>query len=779
MKNLLKKIWPVILILGLWFIFAFPYFFKNVTILPSNYLVNFFSPWNAYQGFAGPVKNGAMPDILTQIVPWKIFTIDTLKSGQIPLWNPYTFSGTTHLANYQSSVLTPFNLLFFILPFITAWNLLVLLQPLLAGIFMFFYARTLKFSNLAALISSISFMFCGFIVTWMAYGTLGYAILYLPLALFAIEKYYSTEKLRYLLLLSVTLPLSFFSGHFQISIYFAGIVFTYLIFKSLISKNKKNLFITLLYFAIGLLFTLPQVFPSIEAYMQSLRSTIFNKIETIPWGYWATVLAPDFYGNPVTRNDWFGHYAEWNAYLGLVPLMLGVYALGLIKKNKHVAYFFGVSIIAILFSFQSPIIDMLVFLKIPVISTSAASRVIILFSFSFAFLAGSGFDKLLNDFKEKKLKTIFGVPLLFGVLFIILWITVLGKMFLPLDKIIVARQNLILPTIFFISTFVVIALSVLLNNFKHGIFVKIAMFLLVLLVAFDMYRFAVKWMPKDPQKFVYPNIPVSNELSKLSGVDRVVSNLGGEATIYYKLPSLEGYDAVYNQRYGEFMAALDKGNLEESARSVVAFPKNGLYSKQGMDLLGVKYVLHKFSDDHAGWTFPYWNYPNSFSLIYDDGVYQIFNNKDAFPRVFLANKYIVRKDPQQILLTMFTLGNNLKNEVVLEENPNIKLDGSGSVNIKNYTANKIFIEANSNGNTMLFISDSYNSGWKAFVDGKEAKIYRADFSFKSIVLPKGKHMVEFIFMPLSFYLGLIGAGIGLIIMLMDIFLRRAILKTKI
>ena len=192
---------------------------------------------------------------------------------------------------------------------------------------MFAFLRSLKISNEGSLIGSIGFMFCGFITTWMAYATLGYAILFLPLALWAIEKFYQTQKQRFLILLAVSFPLSFFSGHFQISIYFLLFVVAYIIFKLFQTRNLHKTFYIILYALAGILLSLPQLLPSIEAYTQSLRSSLFAKAEVIPWGYFSTFLAPDFLGNPVTRNDWFGHYAEWNAYIGLIPLMLGVYSL--------------------------------------------------------------------------------------------------------------------------------------------------------------------------------------------------------------------------------------------------------------------------------------------------------------------------------------------------------------------------------------------------------------------------------------------------------------------
>ena len=256
-----------------------------------------------------------MPDVINQIYPWKNFTIQTLKAGQIPLWNPYSFSGTLQLANYQSAVLSPFNLLFFILPFIDAWSILVLLQPLLAGIFMYLLMRSFGVKKTGSLVSSIAFMFCGFMTTWMGYATLGYAILFLPLALFSIEKFYASDKIRYLLLLAISIPLSFFSGHFQISLYFLLFVLGYLVYKLICDRNYSKSLKLFIFTFFGLLLSLPQLLPSIELHSQTLRSTIFIKGEVIPWGYISTFIAPDFLGNPVTRNDWFGHYAEWNAYM--------------------------------------------------------------------------------------------------------------------------------------------------------------------------------------------------------------------------------------------------------------------------------------------------------------------------------------------------------------------------------------------------------------------------------------------------------------------------------
>ncbi|MEK9178507.1 MAG: YfhO family protein, partial [Patescibacteria group bacterium] len=298
--KLIKRYFPFIFIFFLWLAFSAPFFAGKVPY-PSNYLVNHNAPWSAYERFWGPVKNDSMPDILGQIYPWKHLTIEALKSGEIALWNPYSFSGTVHLANYQSAALSPLNLLFFIFDFVNAWSILVLLQQLLAGLFTFAFLRSIKRSKFASLIGAVSFMFCGFITSWMEYATLGYAILFLPLALLAIEKFKQEEGPIYLFLLSVSVPLSFLSGHFQISLYFLLFVASYLLFTFFQTRNKNQLGYLFLSICFGLLLSMPQILPSIEAYSYSLRSEVFQKIEVIPFNYLPTFFAPAFFGNHVTR----------------------------------------------------------------------------------------------------------------------------------------------------------------------------------------------------------------------------------------------------------------------------------------------------------------------------------------------------------------------------------------------------------------------------------------------------------------------------------------------
>ncbi len=754
-----KTHWAVIAIIAVWFIFSSPYFLKGLVPFPSKYLVTFFPPWSAAYGM--PVKNNAMPDVITQIYPWKRFTIETWGNGYIPLWNPYSFSGTPHAANYQTAVFSPFNLLFFILPFADAWSINVLLQPLLAGIFMYAFLRSLEKEKYASLVGSIAFMFCGFLVVWMAYATLGFAILWLPLILGAIHRQIKHPSWWNLFLLTMGMALSFFSGHFQISLYVAGLSFVYLIFEMLHTRKLTVGISLFTFFFFGILLALPQLFPSYDAYVQSVRSASFGKGEVIPWLYLITIIAPDFFGNPVTRNDWFGHYAEWSSYIGILPLLFAFYSL-IGKRNKQVLFFAITAIVCLFLATPTLFNDWLFKMKLPAISTSAASRIIVLVSFSLSVLSSFGIENLVVDWKSNKGAKIFGFCIVVALLLLGFWIFFLVQKPLPLEKSIVAKRNLVLP-----SLFVLVGLSLfLIGIIKKPTIRHIVIGIFFLVLSFDLLRFATKWMPFDPKEFIFPQMKVISFLQKEAGNNRVFGNFGNELGSNFSIQTIEGYDALYQERYGEFIRAVSDGIIHEPSRSIVLASKTGKYSEEMFSLLGVKYILHRISDGQNVWAYPIWKFPN-YRSIYRDEHYEVFENISVLPRAFLASSYVVVSDKQKIIDTLFAKDFDKRETVVLEEKPALlPQEGNGSVSVIQYRPTVITFTVDSAAPKLLFLSDSYDPGWKAFIDGIQTPLYRADYDFRAIAVPSGIHTVHMIYQPKSIIWGLSIAFIILLILVL-------------
>ncbi len=745
LERSLFQFWPVLFIVLLWFIFSSPYFLKGLVPYSSTYQVNHFPPWSAYEKYWGPVKNGAMPDVTDQIYPWRYFTIETLLKGQIPFWNPNSFAGNPHLANVQSAVLSPFNVLFFILPFIDGWSMLILLQPLIAGLGMYLFMRSLSVEKAGAVLSSITFMFCGFIVVWMAYGTLSMAIALLPLTLYAIERIYQRFSFRFGILLSFCIAASSFSGHFQTSLYLLILSACYFLFKFIKDRDRKKAFAVLAFLLLGLGVSLLQIIPAIQLYLHAVRSEIFISSGGIPAQYLVTLFAPDFFGNPVTRNDWFGQYAEWASFIGIVPFVLVMFSLRLLK-NKTILFFWIVAVVSLLLAIQSPILNILGQLRIPVLSTSTPSRIIVLTSFSLAVLSGFGLHSLYQMLQKRNTKKIIPVFLSVGGLLVLIWALLLFFNVLPADKLTIARRNTFLPSFLFIALGGLTFLSIIFHKKKIFYLLPAA---ILLIASFDSLRFAQKWMPFDPKQLVYPDVPVIAAMQKHIGYGRYFGNLGAQVATYYNLPSIEGYDPLYSQRYGEFIQTATTGKFTPAMRSVAMLERNGLYTDRVLDTLGVTLIFHPIADTEQSWAYPVWKEQQRYTRIYTDGKFQLFRNNDAINRPTLYYKYEIISDKEKMLKRFYSQDFYYRDTLLLEEKPELESENTVSqsarktARIVSSSPSRITIQAETEAPALLFLSDNYYPRWQARVNGKMRKIYRADYTFRAVVVPKGKSTVEF------------------------------------
>jgi hypothetical protein len=88
------------------------------------------------------------------------------------------------------------------------------------------------------------------------------------------------------------------------------------------------------------------------------------------------------------------------------------------------------------------------------------------------------------------------------------------------------------------------------------------------------------------------------------------------------------------------------------------------------------------------------------------------------------------------------------------------------------TLNPEHIEATtySNSDGFLVVTETFFPGWKAWVDGQEAPLWHANYLFKAVYVPAGKHTVELRYMPTDFALAaritlasLLVVGVGLLL----------------
>ncbi len=757
------------------------YFIKNTVPFPANLLVSFYQPFLSH---IPPVANKAMGfDNLRIYYPLRDLSVRKIKNKEFPLWNPYAFSGNTLLATYQSAIFHPLSPLFLILPIIDAWSIIIIILPILSSFFTYLFFKDLGISRRGAFLGGLAFAFSGYSVVWWEESFMSISAgIFLPLALLGINKIFK-EKLTFgFLLLLLSLTFSILSGWFQVTLYVFLFSFIWAIFLFVGSIQKlKSFSLTLLAYPISGLLSGIHLIPSLEAYLYSPRGNTDAKyifdLYFLQKSDLIKILFPDFYGNPGTYNYFSkGFYYETTFFIAVPLLLLAFYAFLSMRKSRTLVFFMMSFLICLSLAFSLPSSWFLLYkLKIPILSTILPSRILLLSTFSLSAGVAFGWDYFIKNPELKKI-TIIGMTLLSVIVFISFPIA--QNLYFYKDdpiylaghqSIIVSLRNMLLPGILILLT---IGGMFSYRIFKRGKYVVFATITALSLI--NIFYFTSKYLYFSEKKYVYPDLPALKELKKISGLNRVWgfknARIENNFATYYQLYSPEGYDSIYIKRYGELFHAAKLGGVYSTqiprtdANLVTNDYEEGidknLYRKKLMQLLGVRYVLENKNDvaEHKD--------TNVYKPVWNDDTFTIFEYTDAYPRTFLVDEYKTIKEPEDLIKTFFDPRTDLQKTMLLEETPKIEIDSTNliaSSRITMYSPNKVHIDIESNKNSLLFLSDPYFPGWNAYIDRNPSKTYRANFAFRALEIPKGKHKIEFIYQPRTFTQGIIVSAGGIII----------------
>ena len=742
----MKKLFPFGFILLLTIVFFWQFFLKGLLPIPADTIVGLYHPFRDLYAKdypnGIPFKNFLITDPVRQQYPWKSLVVESEKKVELPLWNPYEFSGTPLLANFQSASFYGLNRFFILLPFNLAWSFLIILQTLLSLIFMYFFLLNLKLNKQSCFLGSITFAFSGFSIAWLEWGNILHTALWLPLILLSIDKiFYHLKSLEYLkikfkirkhivwsLIFISSLADSFFAGHLQIFFYVFLLSSAYLLFRWFQNRSGRKLFIRfLICYLLFIIFTSIQWAPTFNFILESARSIDQLSWQKegwfIPWQNIIQFLAPDFFGNPATLNYWgVWNYAEFVGYVGILPLILALFAL-FFRRDKTVLFFGLTFFIALIFSFPTFIAKIPYILNIPFISTAQPTRLIFLIDFSLAILSAFGLDYLI-----KNKKGIIYPSLFIGIVFIYLWGIALST---PSPNFLISKQNLIFPSILFLATILLLFIKNKRNNL-----LGLIIYILIALTIFDLFRFGWKFTPFTNKEHLFPQTESISFLQNQKGQFRIMTTdsriLPPNFSTFYRIQSVDGYDPLYLERYGELITSSERRKPDINPPfgfNRIITPRN--FDSKIIDLLGVKYVL-SLSDLQSP----------KLTKVFQEGQTQVYENKNILPRAFFVENAVGAQDKNDAIKKLFANKDNLDKTAIVEE-----FDSStwtvGEVQIKNYEENKIILETKNEGNGFLVLTDSFYPTWHAKVDGEETKIFRADFNFRGVVVPKGSHRVEF------------------------------------
>lgn len=134
-------------------------------------------------------------------------------------------------------------------------------------------------------------------------------------------------------------------------------------------------------------------------------------------------------------------------------------------------------------------------------------------------------------------------------------------------------------------------------------------------------------------------------------------------------------------------------------------------------------------------------------------------NPAALGNAWFVSEVTMVDSPNQEIAAMdsFDPANNvIMHKEYLQDIQNMNLSKNGSIELSSYHPDKLTYNSSSNSEQIAVFSEIWygpDKGWKAYVDGKETKIMRANYLLRSIMVPAGNHEIVFEFKPQSYYTG--------------------------
>jgi len=241
---------------------------------------------------------------------------------------------------------------------------------------------------------------------------------------------------------------------------------------------------------------------------------------------------------------------------------------------------------------------------------------------------------------------------------------------------------------------------------------------------------------------VYPPNKIVNYIKKDNSIFRVFdfSKENYEDLSRSKIQSITGVDAIFLKDYRDYLWRIGNYNYlpYDSYIDLTSIKNESMLNE-----LNVKYIISnkKLS-------------LNEYKLVDTDlgamSKNYIYENKQVFSRAY-------------VLPVSDTSLNN--NNLQFINSKNLQ-----EAQITYYSPNKIVVSSKIQKPGFLVLSEIYYPDWKAYDNGKEVTILRANQIFRSVYLNAGYHSVVFKYEPFSLKLGILITSVTLAFMLVCLLL---------
>ena len=339
--------------------------------------------------------------------------VQSIKNGELPLWNPYIMSGEPLLASVQPAFLYPLSIVYLIFSVDFAFNLTIVLHFFLSGVFTFLLMKELKASDEAAAISAVAFTFGGYLLSVHNVMSTLISVAWFPAVVTLFLKSLRLRSWKYIILCAFSLYCMFAGGGLEIFIMTSGTLLLLASFPFLYQQKEvtlpllQRLVFFLMVFIFFSLVGAVQILPFLELIPHSIRSDGISYREATIWSLAPKNLfylfAPDiFWKGP--KFYWTDQSWLKTIYTGFLPFFLSAFFL-MEKGRRRLLVVFTITGAFFLSLGGHNLLYPYLFEWVPVLKKI---RYPVKFFFIVIFLvclsAGWGWDFLLKHLRKKSVR---------------------------------------------------------------------------------------------------------------------------------------------------------------------------------------------------------------------------------------------------------------------------------------------------------------------------------------------------------------------------------------
>jgi hypothetical protein len=747
-----------------------PYLFTGKTLLPYDLLATV-QPWLHR---AQPVQNKLMGDVLFQYVPWRTLYRQALLSGEMPFWNPYTFGGMPFMANLQSGVFYPFNLLFLPGSIATGFLLFLSAHLLSAMLGMYILLRRFTLDSPAALVGALAWGLCGPMTIWLPW-LIPAIIAWLPWSLLVTDWLFTGGGRRAIGALALMVGLTLLGGHPQFAYYNLLLTGLFAVWRVLMTEEPLRQGVRCfgqwcVGCGLGALIALPQLVPTIELALHNTRlvTSIRDMVNVaLPLWQMTTLLIPEFYG-VVNNYRGAGNFVESTGYAGLTVLIFAGLALLHPRLNRRSPIWFWLVVaLLILHLVYGGVLNYALQYLPGYSSFRSLPRMYYMWALAVAGLAAWGVDAVLRVGGWRR--TLIGglaAGLLAGGLGL-LWQVQGGFVALALPGWIDSAPSWntklaqLLVWVACLLAGMGAGLGLLLAaRGRHSALVLALALPPALLVSADLAHFSQGYLPVVDATNGFTITPGIAYLQAHRADGRIARfgaglfspPLPANTSMIYGVDDVQGYDSFTLAQQNHMVGAIEQERFNEvgisNALSNFQHPKS--LDSPLLNLLGVAFILSNqplSPQIHLG---------ERWVEVYHGPDMTIYRNQQVLPLAFTIGDVLVRASQRVQLAALTASDFDPARQAIVAQALDMPIDplAHGSAQVVHRTLNTldmdILVQAAEHKAVLLVIRQNTYPGWIAYVDGVETPIITTDYSMQGIVLTTGHHTVQLTYWPSYF-----------------------------